>query len=1396
MSREQWEFEEDGYLFHEKGLDGFFPDLFDRWKRIGSNHIVSIILFTRLLIDAPVDHTEQHDLQYNPSTKRWFKDFYKVIHDWDTRNDWNDSILTLKSEFIEFRREILEEKKGECIVIRGDIARSKDGNILEVLNMALNCFDKHYVDRDLIRTGLCVMVVTPSNGVFNVDKKLLRMTFERMTDNGIPLDLVCLSRPPLHIAPLFVFQSRFPPSIVNTYSSKGEKLSGAEGSRSTKYDYSDSSRVNDNRIDPKSLLYYDETIEDGPLYDYYASPHWIETSYYDSERTSFKRNCRFVPQCKLYSLQDIGISGESNSLYPIPFLTQPTIDFGPLSNLTKIVSPAVTVTPSATAEATPTPTEQFSTHNIPSTVLLPLNPEAYDEGVFQSEDRRVLKMRPLNKPRSIRDLNYYEKNHSSIDDDFIQRSVDESNTSSHDLSSSLPLSRSFPKPPHRFNLMDTKNDNYLSSRLNVSKNYNSKGIADSGDSENSSKFQSEEKSAIGSLNHPPSTHTKPITIKFKAQESKANSSTPKNSYQNNSIQSSPGSDFQRHSFKVSPKSVQSKSSDQQILLNPFTSIRTNSSSSTPSGRWRHIYTNSEGQDSTKWQSLCAPACLPLTTDYYPTPDELAENYQEYTYTLSPNDEDSPYSSATNDPLQSASNLLKELISQRLAQGFQLIMFNNDQSMNSGNGFPVPNEEFVVNLQKSDGKKVNGFSIYKPYYLIMGNHVHRLFYDNQGQNIQVKRFVKRIEYNTASINYKCNVWYSTGHHYELRNLSFSYPQLNTYNWNYLDHLISGYQDDLTDGLRFWRARFVILPNDSLPNPNLFAQDNQLIDTLDEEELRVAGFLKFLDQLQKVCLNLDKDFEGDKKQLDLISNLSINFTTFSPSSYFASESKGIKPSNTPKRGFNFIGSEKLTRESKLTSILSALTNPNHGIKIMNRRWHLKLFENVFVGAELCDWLLSHLSDIQTRDEAIQFGNVLLQKGAIEHSRGKHCFLDGYYFYRIKSDQTAKSTTKSGGSWFRNHRANSVVPSEKSNNSTPISEKSEIKLSEPDSDSNKSSSNLNQPQTRVQLSRSMVIDLDLSRKSNRPEKAFLHFDTFYNPHQAFHFQIHWLGCTARLIDDLLQNWSRQAERCGLKLIEAPVSQMKIASNEKPFQAPIIIPFSVPPPSLNDLDGIIHPTIITAIQHDYFAVQLLKDFGFYLDLESDARFEEHSGIPVYSYQKPPVERCQFIHKSGIAIVQILPNLEGYLWETNRLYNPSNVFRTPTTNSNASSMFNSMTLSVGSLIGDAPPSIIDSLLQNLSDYCNSSIRLESFWDQCKQKLTTQQGLESVLDNFPEDLSINLSTSLSNETSRVQSPSKDLEELHLQIPQPILESEANEVLGSPPPRGPDDFNSNTNNNNN
>ena len=49
MSKEMWEFEEDGELMFSKAIDGFLPELFDRWKLINAQHLVTIVLFTRVL---------------------------------------------------------------------------------------------------------------------------------------------------------------------------------------------------------------------------------------------------------------------------------------------------------------------------------------------------------------------------------------------------------------------------------------------------------------------------------------------------------------------------------------------------------------------------------------------------------------------------------------------------------------------------------------------------------------------------------------------------------------------------------------------------------------------------------------------------------------------------------------------------------------------------------------------------------------------------------------------------------------------------------------------------------------------------------------------------------------------------------------------------------------------------------------------------------------------------------------------------------------------------------------------------------------------------------------------------------------------------------------------------
>lgn len=69
-------------------------------------------------------------------------------------------------------------------------------------------------------------------------------------------------------------------------------------------------------------------------------------------------------------------------------------------------------------------------------------------------------------------------------------------------------------------------------------------------------------------------------------------------------------------------------------------------------------------------------------------------------------------------------------------------------------------------------------------------------------------------------------------------------------------------------------------------------------------------------------------------------------------------------------------------------------------------------------------------------------------------------------------------------------------------------------------------------VSMSHSIIINLDPSKKSDRAETAFLHFDVAHNTANGFHFQLEWLG-TARMVEDMLAYWQRMAEKYGLKLV-----------------------------------------------------------------------------------------------------------------------------------------------------------------------------------------------------------------------------------------------------------------------
>eukprot|EP00833_Pecoramyces_ruminatium_P015698 jgi/Orpsp1_1/1189730/evm.model.d7180000074061.1 len=435
-----------------------------------------------------------------------------------------------------------------------------------------------------------------------------------------------------------------------------------------------------------------------------------------------------------------------------------------------------------------------------------------------------------------------------------------------------------------------------------------------------------------------------------------------------------------------------------------------------------------------------------------------------------------------------------------------------------------------------------------YYLSLGDHLHKLYYDSTRQNIEIKRYVRKINYSTNPFTYKCSIWPKSQDFYQTRTITFKYPSLATYNWNYLDHFISGSQKDTADSLEFLSARFILIPLDTVPqNSTLLNPTNE---QLDEEELRIAGFSKFIDVFEKLKLNQhsdrnDRDQSFNLKRINKSNILrKIQFTTYSLTSFTPNpldlkRQIQLSESRHSHRRGSVQLMERLSKNSSIESIAHAMQHAD-GVPCRDRRWHFRVYERTFIGSDFVEWMIRSFHDIDTREEAVEFGNLLLNKGMFEHVTKKHHFLDGFYFYRLRAEFSLPKDHPDRGAmrWFRTQKTNL----QDSFDSVDDFDRLPFKLSQ-----------------------SLMIDVDPLQKSNRCEVATLHYDTVYNPMNCYHFQLHWLVCTARLIEDQLTSWSRFAERCGFKLVEAPYQQIQQYSNANPFQSVTVIKLALLPPNID---------------------------------------------------------------------------------------------------------------------------------------------------------------------------------------------------------------------------------------
>ncbi|GAA5965169.1 hypothetical protein JCM3765_002866 [Sporobolomyces pararoseus] len=222
VSSEMWQFEEDGGTLYEK-CEMFLEEVFahysgkmskdsedKRSKGIPTSHNVSVILYGRVVYDDREDAEEERAPLSVASDGTLYRDFFKVILDL-TPSPSSSIIQTVASELRRWQELVLLRTRSDGTEkLSGRLAYAHESPVLEATNLALNSFEEHWIDRDLHRTGLEVIVLTAGSSFYQVDKQLLRLTTERMLFHGIGLDLISLSKMPLHSVPLFQFSSQDP----------------------------------------------------------------------------------------------------------------------------------------------------------------------------------------------------------------------------------------------------------------------------------------------------------------------------------------------------------------------------------------------------------------------------------------------------------------------------------------------------------------------------------------------------------------------------------------------------------------------------------------------------------------------------------------------------------------------------------------------------------------------------------------------------------------------------------------------------------------------------------------------------------------------------------------------------------------------------------------------------------------------------------------------------------------------------------------------------------------------------------------------------------------------------------------------------------------------------------
>jgi hypothetical protein len=1208
-------------------------------------------------------------------------------------------------------------------VIVGKPSSASKGNILEAINLASSQFARDYIDRDLVRTGISVVAITAGTGIFEVDYSLLKLTTDNLISSGIGIDLVCLAPMPLHSVPLFKYRN---PRVVET-----EGLRRVPSHRSTENTPRQIDLLSKAGRRPPSFSEPQPGDWSYAMPHWVDVSFWTGTADEQAMqlKTQDRRLKRmqhqhaasrsFALRCVLYELEMMGFMENEmtnicisnlheNPLHPWHKLRHrivgrplADVDRGGIADLDRewmeeydkdIFRPldkrkgnedALRRSMLGTSDPTVTDSEHVvgGEKDTDSIIAPSVTTTIRSGGTTRSGAPSYLEwnLRDQQKPRStiLRKgsfLSFTSAGTASPASAKANRQISFGTGASQvaapredfSVQPEVAVSRASQTPSAPSSL-------FQQFRAALSRSV-APPIAEELPVEELPKdLRPSKPIAIETPKAPPKhNRTHSDEVAGSVDTVKANQPFPlKNSLPKYMRNEEPSAIFYAASRPKDGghKPLLSTSGDVApipqtlspvsalapwlVLVNPSNPRKNEYGINNHFSRWQHVFPKPLKVQTMKWKSLSYPASVPLTNDFFPTKAQLADEYQESVYNISQNIDDELWEIP-----KTREALVRELIAFRLAQGFQLVVGH------SVSDFANPQSPDFVNIFDPNYMSRDGDMV----FMSSGTQIHQL-HCLAGAEVEIRRFKRKppaeieMDDKIDNLPYRPYIRTILATMYEPRTLTFKSSQPE-HNWNFIDSFIAGYHEAFSDNLRFWRARFVFIPVD-IPPHGRRAGDS-------EEEIRLEGIRKLTQEWQKhrvVPMEERQAFQSRDKRKDP-NPLMIEYQTRDPSAVIAAGlDELLLTEREPLASGLGLFSETETYSTKNIDLakLARDLQGEHGIKVMDRWWHLRQYPGCFVGFDFTNWLIDRFRDIDTRDDAITFGNELMEQGLFQHVQRKHQFRDGQFFYTLAS-QYRLHRPESRASWFGTRRDKGSVPP------TPLSElpkpspTTESTIPRPATSSSsefsdEKTSKSSEPVRRKEVRLSNVMRYNVGarvKQAYRPEVINLHYDRLHSPDNCYHFRIDWMNVTAKLIEDSVVHWATTARNYGLKLVELPIAEAAAITDYHPFRSPYMVkPAFVPPkdshPEMFSMSSLqLQPQPPT----DRFAFQkaVLNKMDFVLDMESASSFPSDINV-TYSWGKNDYRFTQYIHRTGRTLAQITDHGNFFLL-ANRLYNDRSVTR------------------------------------------------------------------------------------------------------------------------------------------